>query len=222
MDIQINDNKGERLEVQGFCEQVYQKYEILHELGEAYMGLEQYEQAVECFQEAIRHEPRLAEAHTSLGMAAIRLNQPDVALTSLQKAVQVNPRYAKAYAGLAVVHQRARQFPRAFEMYLKSLELDGDNLLALLGLFQTSCRMGTFSKITFYLESYLERHPDDASVMFCLATLYAKDGMLEDARDVLMRLLAAEPDKQEAVDLLEKVQNHIRQRRASTVEEGVA
>jgi hypothetical protein len=45
--------------------------------------------------------------------------------------------------------------------------------------------------------------------MFCLASLQAKEGQLVDARDLLMRLLAIEPDKEEAVSLLGKVQKHL-------------
>ena len=94
-------------------------------------------------------------------------------------------------------------------MYLRCLELDTDNLIALLGLFQTSCQMGTFCKIIHYLQVYLDRHPSDASVLFCLASLYVKEGDLESARRTLNAVLEIDPDKSEALSLLAEVQEQL-------------
>jgi cytochrome c-type biogenesis protein CcmH/NrfG len=65
--------------------------------------------------------------------------------------------------------------------------------------------MGSFARIIHYLELYLDRHPGDTSVLFCLATLYAREGRLAEARQSLLALLALEPDKNEAANLLEEV-----------------
>ena len=100
-------------------------------------------------------------------------------------------------------------------MHLKCLELDADNLVALLGLFQASVRMGTFAKVIRYLEIYLDRHPGDVAVLFCLATLYARDGRLEEAREALLSVLALEPDKKEAVELLRQVRAGLAGRRGA-------
>ena len=96
-------------------------------------------------------------------------------------------------------------------MYLKCLELDTDNLMALLGLFQTSCQMGSFAEITHYLEVYLDMHPGDTSVMFPLAALYTKDGQLDKSRKVLLDLLALDENHKDAIDLLEEVENVLAQ-----------
>ena len=92
-------------------------------------------------------------------------------------------------------------------MYLKCLELDTDNLIALLGLFQTSCQMGSFAKVIHYLKLYLNMHPDDTSVMFPLAALYMKDGRLEQSKKILSKLLTLDPDNKNAADLLEEVEH---------------
>ena len=101
-----------------------------------------------------------------------------------------------------MIYTRTGDDPAALEMYLKCLEHDGDNLAALLGLFQTSCRMGSFARIIHYLQLYLAGHPDDASVLFCLAALHAREGRLALAERDLRRVLSMEPDKKEAAELL--------------------
>jgi len=94
---------------------------------------------------------------------------------------------------------------------MKSLELDGDNITALLGLFQTSCKMGSFAKVTYYLEVYLRMHQSDISVMFSLAALYMRDGRLEQAKGMLLDLLALDPNNKDAANLLEEVEHNLAQ-----------
>lgn len=114
-------------------------------------------------------------------------------------------RRTEAYGGLAIVHQQRGQYAAAFDWYLACLGKDPDNLVALLGLFQTSIQMGSFAKVIQYLRVYLDRHPDDTSVLFCLATLYARDGRLDDAARMLERILALQPENAEAEKLLRDV-----------------
>jgi tetratricopeptide (TPR) repeat protein len=111
-----------------------------------------------------------------------------------------------------MIAQRKSDYKVAFEMYLKSLELDVDNLTALLGLFQASCQMGSFEKVIHYLEVYLDMHPGDTSVMFSLAALYMKDGRLELSRKVLLDVLALVPSNTDAAELLEEVDHSLAQR----------
>jgi tetratricopeptide (TPR) repeat protein len=201
--------KWDRPPVQGFFEQVHQRYEILKDLGDAYVQMGEGDRAMDAYHEAAVLEPSLPQAHTGMGMLLLQVGRLDQAKIALDRAVRVDPCHAEACAGLAIYYQRREQFPRAFEMYLRSLELDPYNLLALLGLFQTSSKMGAFAKITHYLEGYLQKYPDDTSVMFCLASIHAREGRLIEARNVLFQVLAIDPDKAEAVELLDKVQAYM-------------
>jgi tetratricopeptide (TPR) repeat protein len=94
---------------------------------------------------------------------------------------------------------------------MKSLELDSDNITALLGLFQTSCQMGSFAKIIHYLRVYLNMHPGDTSVMFSLAALYTKQNQFEQSQKILLDILALDPANQEAANLLEEVEHSLAQ-----------
>jgi tetratricopeptide (TPR) repeat protein len=96
-------------------------------------------------------------------------------------------------------------------MYLKCLEIENDNLTALLGLFQSSVQMGSFEKIIHYLKTYLDMHPGDTSVMFALSALYMKDGRLAESRKILMDVLALQPEHKDAANLLEEVERGLTQ-----------
>ncbi|MFP4107174.1 MAG: tetratricopeptide repeat protein [Phycisphaerae bacterium] len=184
-----------------------QHYRILKETADCHAALGQPERAEDFYRQAAAIQPELPDAHVGLAVLYLQTERHEESEQAFRAAVQLEPRCAEALAGLAMIHQRNGNATAAFEMYLKCLELDTDNLVALLGLFQTSCEMGSFAKIIHYLEIYLERHPGDTSVLFCLATLQAREGQLEQAHSRLLDVLALEPDKAEAIELLQQVED---------------
>ncbi|MHC4616158.1 MAG: tetratricopeptide repeat protein [Planctomycetota bacterium] len=186
-----------------------QRYEVLQELGDCYTSVGNYTQAQKCYEKAASLGPDEAGPYVGLGVVALEKNLLDDAEIAFRVACRLDVKCAKAYAGLAMVAQQRADYGQAFEMYLKCLELDSDNSIALLGLFQASCQMGSFSKIIHYLELYLDMHPADTSVMFSLAALYMKDGRLEHARRILLAVLTLEPANKDAANLLEEVEHTV-------------
>ncbi len=186
-----------------------QHYRVLKELGDCYTALSDFERARGCYRQAASIAPDEPGPYVGLGVIGIQSESLDDARAAFEIARKLSPNCAEAYGGLAMVHQQRNNLQGAFEMYLRCLELDTDNLVALLGLFQTSRQMGSFAKIIHYLEVYLDKHPADTSVLFCLATLYARDGRLEEAKHSLQRVLSLEPDKIEAADLLDEVERSL-------------
>ncbi len=182
-------------------------YHVFTQLADCYAALDDFPQSERYYQTAVDLAPARADAYLGLGTLAMRREQFDRARKFFQIAGDFQPDCSEAFAGLAMIHQQQTEYTEAFEMYLKCLELDTDNLVALLGLFQTSCEMENFSQIIYYLEIYLAGHRDDTSVLFCLASLYAKEGRLSDARQAVMKVLTLEPNKPEAVELLTELED---------------
>jgi cytochrome c-type biogenesis protein CcmH/NrfG len=188
-----------------------QHYEVLQELGDCHNTVGNYAQAQRYYEKAATFAPDEPGPYVGLGVIALQKGCLDDAETAFRVACRLDPNCIKAYAGLGMIAQQKTDYKRAFEMYLKCLELDTDNLMALLGLFQTSCQMGSFAEITHYLEVYLDMHPGDTSVMFPLAALYMKDGRFHESRAVLLDLLALDENHKDAVDLLEEVEHVLAQ-----------
>ena len=186
-----------------------QHYEVLRELGDCYTSVGNYTQAHRCYEKAATISPDAPGPYVGLGVAAFQRKMLDDAEIAFRVACRLDPDCAKAYAGRAMVAQQKQDYKSAFELYMKSLELDNDNITALLGLFQTSCQMGSFERIIHYLQIYLDLHPGDTSVMFTLAVLYDKDNRPDDARSTLLNLLSLDPDSADAVSMLEEVEHKI-------------
>lgn len=188
-----------------------QHYEVLQELGDCYASVGNYSQAQQYYEKAAVLSPDEADPYVGLGVVALQKNLLDDAEIAFRVACRLNTNCAKAYAGFAMVAQQRTDYKQAFEMYLKSLELDTDNLIAILGLFQTSCQMGSFAKVIHYLEIYLNMHPGDTSVMFPLAALYMKDGKFEESKNILLNLLSLDENHKDAANLLEEVEHSLAQ-----------
>jgi tetratricopeptide (TPR) repeat protein len=197
-----------------------QHYEVLMETADCLTSVGKYDQAQQHYERAAVLSPDAAGPYVGLGVVALQKNSPDDAEISFRVACRLEPNCARAYAGLAMVAQQRAHYTEAFQMYLKCLELENDNLTALLGLFQTSCQMGSFEKIIHYLQVYLDMHPGDTSVMFALAALYMRDGRSAESRKILRDVLALQPEHKEAANLLEEVERDILQRNRTEVAGG--
>ncbi len=183
------------------------EYERLQELADCYTSVGDYARAQLCYEKAANLAPDEPGPYLGLGVAALQEDLLEDAEIAFRVACRLDPCCAKAYAGLGMVAQERADYKQAFDMYLKCLELDTDNLIALLGLFQASCQMGSFAKVIHFLEVYLSMHPGDISVMFPLAALYMKDGRFESSRRMLSELLSLDPDHEDAANLLEELEH---------------
>jgi len=193
-----------------------QHYEVLQELGDCYASIGNGAQAQRCYEKAASLGPDEPGPYVGLGVVALQKNLLDDAEIAFRVACRLDVNCAKGYAGLAMVAQQRADYKHAFEMYLKCLELDADNLTALLGLFQTSCKMNSFAQVIHYLEVYLNMHPGDTSVMLSLAALYMKDGRFEQSKKILLDILTLDPANKDAANLLEEVEHSLAQIKQET------
>ena len=183
------------------------RYETMEGLGNFHFHLGHYQRARMCYERAAVLEPDEPDAYVGLGVVALQTDALEDADTAFRVACRLDKECAKGYSGLAMVAHRRGDYERAFQMYLKCLELDVDNFTALLGLFQTSCQMGSFSKVIYYLEVYIKMHPEDTSVMFSLASLYMRDGRILEAKKKLKEILRLDPENEDAINLLEETEH---------------
>jgi len=188
-----------------------QRYDVVKELGDCYASVGDYNQAHACYEKATTLAPDEAGPYVGLGVIAMQQGDRENAEIAFKVARRLDASDSKAHCGLAMVYQHSKRYAEAFELYLKSLDINSDDLTSLLGLFQVSCQMKSFSKVIYYLQLYLDMHPGDTAVMFCLAALQLKDGNVHEAKDILLGILAIEPDNSDAQSLLEETEHALAQ-----------
>ena len=109
-----------------------QHFDVLRELGECHTALGNWDRARECYRRAADLSPDRAAPHVGLGILGIQSDRLEEAEAAFRRAVALDPGGAEAYGGLAVVFQRREDYQAALDMYLRCLERDADNLVALL------------------------------------------------------------------------------------------
>ncbi len=190
-----------------------QDYDVVNELGDCHAAMGQYDEAQACYDKAAVLAPDEAGPYVGSGVVELQKGNLAEAQTAFRVACRLDPNCSKAYCGLAMISQDRHEPQAASDFYLKSLELDKNNLTALLGLFQLSCQTGTFSRVIHYLGVYLDMHPGDISVMFCLATLHLKDGRCGEAKKLLNDILVLDEPNADAANLLEEVEHILSQQK---------
>ena len=196
---------------------VSQRYEVLQELGDCYTSVGDLPQAKICYEKAASLGPDEAGPYVGLGVIALQDELLEDAEIAFRVACRLDENCSKAYAGLAMIEQQRANYKKAFDMYLKCLDIDIENLTALLGLFQTCCHMGSFAEIIHYLAEYLNRHPGDVSVMFTLASLYMKEKKLDKSKALLLDILSLDSENKDAANLLEEIEHNLAQEKQSTL-----
>lgn len=108
------------------------------DLGQRYLERGDAEGAVEQYLEALRIDPRSAEAHAQLGFVLHAAGRPEEGLQAVDRALEIDPRYPLAlyYRGLILLEglDRPRQAADALEGYLReapfgSFRRDAERLL---------------------------------------------------------------------------------------------
>jgi len=99
-------------------------------LGIVYNRLEQYQNAIISYKEAIRIKPDYVELHYNLGNIYGQLGQFQDAIVSLKEAIRIKPDYAHAHNNLGIVYVRSGKYQDAFASYKEAIRINPDFTLA--------------------------------------------------------------------------------------------
>ncbi len=100
--------------------------EVLDLLGQMAARDGESRKAIAFFQEAVRGDPNLADAHLNLGVLYHEAGDYEAAIAEFQAAVAVDPAYTPAYMNLGNSYRKLGRFDQAEEAYRKALKSDPD------------------------------------------------------------------------------------------------
>ncbi len=105
-------------------------------LGQAYLGLNQDEKAVEAFKKQIAINAYDPEAYNDLGLAYERQQKYDEAVEQFKKQIEVNPLDQNAHGNLGFLYSERKQFPEAAAELEKAVSIQPNNPILLIALGQ--------------------------------------------------------------------------------------
>lgn len=98
--------------------------------GKALHGLGRLEEALPCYEMAIRNDPTHLRAHNDLGAALTELNRPNPAVKVLKDGIKLAPNSAELHFNLGNAYTRQRRVANALSEFERAIELNPDFAVA--------------------------------------------------------------------------------------------
>ena len=147
--------------------------------------------------------PEDVKNHILHGRAYLKQKKYDTVLFDVSEALKVKPDFFAAYNLKGDAHFRMGKKERAVEALEKSLELEADNLAALIGLGYMLVDKKEYANAITYYKRAVAAHPDAMMAHYNLGQTYL---VVEDYASAIVEfewMLDADPDSKEAKHFLE-------------------
>ncbi|MEO8343209.1 MAG: tetratricopeptide repeat protein [Gallionella sp.] len=166
--------------------------------GHALEASGRFDEALQCYLEAIRRAPTLARAHLNHGNALLAKGDLIGALDAFKTAIKLKPDYAGAYYNIGNALLGNRQMDEAVSNYRHALEIEPDYAEVHCALGVALKDLGQFQDAAASCLRALELKPDMIEAHYNLGLALQSQGQLESAAASYRRAVELKPDLVEA------------------------
>jgi tetratricopeptide (TPR) repeat protein/peroxiredoxin len=160
------------------------------------------DEAIRCFQQAVRLSPDHVIALKNLGNAYRLLKNWDEARKTFERALEVSPADAEANYGLGMVFAQANDTTHAYEYLQRALHSRPAYPEALNNLGILYLRTQRRDEAVASFEECIRVAPGFDQSYLNLARVYSVEGAPDKARSILLELLKQHPDHAQAQNIL--------------------
>ena len=157
------------------------------------------ENAKDCYLQALRINPNLAEAYSNLGNIYKDLNKLQMAEDSYLQALKLNPNLAEAHSNLADIYKELGMFQDAVSSCLKAIELNPNLAEAYNNLGVTYKELGRLKEAESYCLKAIELNPNLAEAYIGHGIILKDLNKLSDA-ELSFKALSLKPDMLSVID----------------------
>ena len=165
-----------------------------------------FAEAASYFQQAVKDDPKSAEALYGLGSAYLQRNEANQARECFEQVLQLPAGYPgtlpNTWNNLGILAARAGDVSAAIQDFHRALDLDPDHSIALLNLGNAFRQNKQWPEAEQALQHALTLNPDDAESTYGLGLVYAQQNDTDRAYSYLQKALAARPVYPEALNNL--------------------
>lgn len=165
--------------------------------GNAYEDAGRIEEAMWCYEEAVRLAPSLARAHLNRGNALLENGDSKEALAAYAVALDCNPEYAAAHYNMGNALLRSRQLEAALAAYGNAIVLKPDFVDAEVARGGVLNELGRCDDAIASCSKALEMGPDSVAVYVHLSDILRSHGRFDEALVGYRRALELEPESAE-------------------------
>ncbi len=161
--------------------------EAHNNLGIALQGLGLLTEAIISYRKAISVKPDYPEAHNNLGVVLQQVSNIEEAIKSYARAITLRPDYVEAYNNLGTLLRTVGRAEEAVEAYHKALSIDANNVDSYNNLGVAYKELNRFEDELGCYRKALSIQPDFADGHYNLGCALQEDGIMEEARECLIR-----------------------------------
>jgi tetratricopeptide (TPR) repeat protein len=163
-------------------------------LGEAYGGLQRYNDAIEVCRQALRIKPDFADAWYNLGCAYAGLQRYSDAIEAYRQALRIKPNYAEAWYNLGAVYDGLRRYSDAIEACRQALRINPGLAFAWTNLGAAYDGLHRYSDAIEAYRQALRINPDYTDAWCNLGLVYARLKRYGDEIGAYRQALRINPD----------------------------
>lgn len=176
-------------------------------MGQAYIGLLKYPEALEVFSHANRLDPENITILNAIGETWSALGAINNAINIYYKIIQLDSTNYYGFIQLGKLYQRKNDFFRAIPIYQYLCNLDSANFYYYKQLGICFEKIDDPESAAWYLDHALKLNPRDVGLYPVLANIYIKNGDFQGAIDLLA--LGLEQDSTDAAMIKVKSYAHV-------------
>lgn len=172
------------------------RLESIYQLGVIAGTTGKLDLAEQQFKTVLQARPDHLEATHDLGLVYARKGNIRQAIEYFQRTLEINPDFAEAYYNLAISYHNTGQTEMG-EGYLdRTLQIDPIHKKALISKAKLAVRRGEIRMATQIYSHYVKNYPTDMEIRAALGTLYFQQGLDENAKLELIKVVKRMPTPQ--------------------------
>jgi tetratricopeptide (TPR) repeat protein len=149
--------------------------------GDLYTQVDDYEDALRCFRQAIKLDPNTERAHHLAGVALIRLGRPSEAIPELEAELKLAPNDPDTQYNLAYALLETSQKDQAMALLQKLINEHPDHAQAQYQFGKELLNSGDKNQAIVHLEAAARLEPNVDYIAYQLQAAYRKAGRTSDA-----------------------------------------
>ncbi len=139
------------------------------------------DKAIEAYKQSIHLDENLTDAHVNLGFAYLEKEEYEEALKCFSKVAELESENPESYNNLGYVYEKMDRLGAAKQMYERALQVRCDDVEALINIAHIADLQGDYQGALESYRSAIKASPESVSPHFCLATLYDRHDMFDEA-----------------------------------------
>ena len=167
------------------------------EQGNALTALGQYDEAIRCYQEAVKVKRDMQQAWNNMGIACDHKGDYDEAIRCFSRAVEIKPDYHKAWNNIGGANHHKGDYDEAIRCYQEAVKVKPDYHEAWYNMGLAYAHKGDYDQAIRCYQKAVDLEPDSHEPWYNMACAYALKKDATQAVEWLRKAIELHPEYRE-------------------------